>query len=71
MQPDDTLDEAQDIELEEVETEGQETGAESSTDTGEGQEKSTKPVFDEEQQKVFDKAMADKTWKAREAERQA
>ncbi len=71
MQPDDTLDEAQDIELEEVETEGQETDSESSTDTGEGQEKSTKPVFDEEQQKVFDKAMADKTWKAREAERQA
>ena len=69
MQPEDMVDEA--YELEDVETVDQETDSDSSTDTDEGQEKSTRPVFNEEQQKAFDKAMAEKTWKAREAERQA
>lgn len=71
MQPDDMVDEAQDIEFEDVETVDQETDSDSSTDTGEDQEQSTRPVFSEEQQKVFDKAISEKTWKAREAERQA
>lgn len=74
MQPEDMVDETQDIEnieFEDVETEDQETDSDSSADTGEGQEKSTRPVFTEEQQKAFDKAIADKTWKAREAERKA
>ena len=70
MEPEDTLDEAE-IELEEVETEGQETGSESSPDTAEEQEKQTKPVFDEQQQQVFDKAIADKVFKLREKEREA
>lgn len=69
MQPEDMVDEA--YELEDVETVDQETDSDSSTDTGEDQEQSTRPVFNEEQQKAFDKAMAEKTWKAREAERQA
>ena len=69
MQPEDMVDEA--LELEDVETVDQETDSESSTDTGEDQEQSTRPVFNEEQQKVFDKAISEKTWKAREAERQA
>ena len=55
MEPEDTLDEAQ--ELEEVETEGQVTDSESSPDTAEEQEESTRPRFDEVQQKAFDKAM--------------
>ena len=42
MQPEDTLDEAE-IELEEVETEGQETDSDSSPDTEEVQEKQTDP----------------------------
>ena len=71
MQPDDMVDETQDIEFEDIEDVDQETDSDSSTDTDEGQEKSTRPVFNEEQQKAFDKAMAEKTWKAREAERQA
>ena len=69
MEPEDTLDEAE-IELEEVETEGQETDSDSSTDTGEVQEKQTKPVFDEQQQQVFDKAIAEKVFKLRESERE-
>ena len=69
MEPEDTLDEA--YELEEVETEGQETDSDSSTDTEEVQEKQTKPVFDEQQQQVFDKAIADKVYKLREKEREA
>ena len=69
MQPEDMVDEA--LELEDVATVDQETDSESSTDTGEDQEQSTRPVFNEEQQKVFDKAISEKTWKAREAERQA
>jgi len=69
MQPEDMVDEA--LELEDVATADQETDSESSTDTGEDQEQSTRPVFNEEQQKVFDKAISEKTWKAREAERQA
>lgn len=69
MQPEDMVDEA--YELEDVETVDQETDSDSSTDTGEDQEQSTRPVFNEEQQKAFDKAIAEKTWKAREAERQA
>lgn len=71
MEPDDTLDEAQDIELEEVETEGQETDSESSPDTEEVQEKQTKPVFDEVQQQAFDKAIAEKVYKQRNAEKEA
>jgi len=71
MQPDDMVDETQDIEFEDIEDVDQETDSDSSADTDEGQEKSTRPVFNEEQQKAFDKAMAEKTWKAREAERQA
>ena len=71
MEPDDTLDEAQDIELEEVETEGQETDSVSSTDTEEVQEKQTKPVFDEVQQQAFDKAIAEKVYKQRNAEKEA
>lgn len=70
MEPEDTLDDA-DIEQEEVETEGQETDSDSSTDTGEVQDKQTKPVFDEQQQQVFDKAIADKVYKLRQAEREA
>jgi hypothetical protein len=69
MEPEDTLDEA--YELEEVETEGQETDSDSSPDTEEVQEKQTKPVFDEQQQQVFDKAIADKVFKLREKEREA
>ena len=69
MEPEDTLDEA--YELEEVETEGQETDSDSSPDTEEVQEKQTKPVFDEQQQQVFDKAIADKVYKLREKEREA
>lgn len=69
MQPEEMADEA--YELEGEETVDQETDSESSTDTGEDQEQSTRPVFNEEQQKVFDKAISEKTWKAREAERQA
>ena len=47
MLPEDDLDEATDItfELEETEAEGQVTDSESSTDTEEAQEKSTKPVL--------------------------
>jgi len=71
MQPDDMVDETQDVEFEDIEDVDQETDSDSSADTDEGQEKSTRPVFNEEQQKAFDKAMAEKTWKAREAERQA
>jgi hypothetical protein len=71
MEPDDTLDEAQDIELEEVETEGQATDSESSPDTEEVQEKQTKPVFDEVQQQAFDKAIAEKVYKQRNAEKEA
>jgi len=71
MQPDDMVDETQDVEFEDIEDVDQETDSESSTDTGEDQEQSTRPVFNEEQQKVFDKAISEKTWKAREAERQA
>lgn len=70
MEPEDTLDEAE-IELEEVETEGQETDSDSSPDTEAAQEKQTKPVFDEQQQQVFDKAIADKVFKLREKEREA
>jgi hypothetical protein len=69
MEPEDTLDEA--YELEEVETEGQETDSDSSPDTEAAQEKQTKPVFDEQQQQVFDKAIADKVFKLREKEREA
>jgi hypothetical protein len=64
MEPEDMLDE-------ELEAEGQETDSESSTDTEEVQEKQTKPVFDEQQQQVFDKAIADKVFKLREKEREA
>jgi|TARA_R110000765_G_scaffold355061_1_gene445260 hypothetical protein len=71
MQPDDTLDEALDIELEEVETEDQDIGSESSSDTEEAQEKSTRPVFNEEQQKAFDSAIGDKVSKQRNAEKEA
>ena len=73
MEPDDILDETQieDAEFEEVETEGQETDSDSSPDTEEVQEKQTKPVFDEQQQQVFDKAIADKVYKLREKEREA
>ena len=70
MEPEDTLDEAE-IELEEVEAEGQATDSDSSTDTEAAQEKQTKPVFDEQQQQVFDKAIADKVFKLREKEREA
>jgi len=65
MQPDDMVDETQDVEFEDIEDVDQETDSDSSAYTDEGQEKSTRPVFNEEQQKAFDKAMAEKTWKAR------
>tara|TARA_B100000902_G_scaffold387920_1_gene432745 strand:+ start:9100 stop:9915 length:816 start_codon:yes stop_codon:yes gene_type:complete len=72
MLPEDDLDEATDItfELEETEAEGQETDSESSTDTEEAQEKSTKPVFDEGQQKAFDKAIGKKVYQITEKDRE-
>lgn len=70
MEPDDTLDEAQDIELEEVETEGQETDSESSPDTEEVQEKQTEPLFNEEQQKVFNEQIYKERGKRRASERE-
>jgi len=68
MEPEDTLDEAQ--ELEEVETEGQETDSESSPDTAEEQEESTRPRFDEVQQKAFDKAIGEKVYQIKERDRE-
>ena len=47
MQPDDMVDETQDIEFEDIEDVDQETDSDSSADTDEGQEKSTRPVFNE------------------------
>lgn len=70
MEPDDTLDEAQDVELEEVETEGQETDSESSPDTEEVQEKQTEPLFNEEQQKVFNEQIYKERGKRRASERE-
>ena len=72
MLPEDDLDEATDItfELEETEAEGQVTDSESSTDTEEAQEKSTKPVFDEAQQDAFDKAIGKKVYQISEKERE-
>lgn len=72
MLPEDDLDEATDItfELEETEAEGQVTDSESSTDTEEAQEKSTKPVFDEVQQDAFDKAIGKKVYQISEKERE-
>jgi hypothetical protein len=70
MEQEDIVDEAE-IELEDVETEGQETGSDSSPDTEEAQEKQTKPVFDHRQQEAFDKAIAEKVFKLREKEREA
>ena len=73
MEPDDILDETQieDAEFEEVETEGQETDSESSTDSGEDHDESTRPRFNEVQQKAFDKAISEKVGKIKEAERKA
>jgi chromosome segregation ATPase len=72
MEPDDTLDEVQEpeFELEEVETEGQEADSESSPDTEEVQEKKTKVVFDEEQQKRFNEEIYEERGKRRASERQ-
>ena len=72
MLPEDDLDEATDItfELEETEPEGQETDSESSTDTEEAQEKSTKPVFNEAQQESFDKAIGKKVFQISEKDRE-
>jgi hypothetical protein len=70
MEQEDIVDEAE-IELEDVETEGQETDSDSSPDTEEAQEKQTKPVFDDRQQEAFDKAIAEKVFKLREKEREA
>jgi hypothetical protein len=68
MEPEDTLDEAE--ELEEVETEGQATDSESSPDTAEEQEESTRPRFDEVQQKAFDKAIGEKVYQIKERDRE-
>lgn len=77
MEPEDTLDEAYD-ELEEVETEGQETDSDSSTDTEEAQEKQTDPDwrqvrarFDPVQQEAYDRGIAEKVKKLREKELEA
>lgn len=77
MQPEDMVDEAE-IELEDVETEGQETDSDSSPDTEEAQEKQTNPDwrqvrarFDPVQQEAFDKAIYEKVIKLREKEQEA
>jgi hypothetical protein len=72
MEPDETLEEVQEpkFELEEVEAEGQETDSDSSPDTEEAQEKQTKTVFTEDQQKVFNRELGKEKGKRRESERQ-
>jgi small-conductance mechanosensitive channel len=78
MQPDDVVEEidTDPIEIEET-TEAEdsdvsydyEQDSDSSPEAGESQNK--QPKFDEEQQRIFDDAMAKKTFKLREVERQA
>ena len=68
MEPEDIVDEA--YELEDVETVDQETDSDSSTDTGEDQEQSTRPVFNEEQQKVFNEQIYKERGKRRASERE-
>lgn len=77
MEQEDIVDEAE-IELEDVETEGQETGSDSSPDTEEVQEKQTDPDwrqvrarFDPAQQEAFDKAIAEKVKRLRDKELEA
>jgi hypothetical protein len=55
-------------EVQEVESEEQETVAEPSPDSGETHEK---PIFTEEQQRIFDEAIGKKVFKLREKEREA
>jgi len=74
MQPDDYVEESDSdqVEIEDTqEAEDQDEGldSESSPDSGESQKQ--KVVFSEEQQRIFDQAIAEKTLKFREAERKA
>ena len=55
-------------EVQEVESEEQETAAEPSPDSGETHDK---PIFTEEQQRIFDEAIGKKVFKLREKEREA
>lgn len=55
-------------EVQEVESEEQETASEPSADSGETHEK---PIFTEEQQRIFDEAIGKKVFKLREKEREA
>ncbi len=55
-------------EVQEVESEEQETASEPSPDSGETHEK---PIFTEEQQRIFDEAIGKKVFKLREKEREA
>ena len=73
MEPEDMVDETQieDVEFEDVETEDPEEDSESSTDSGEDHEESTRPVFNAVQQKAFEKAISEKVGKIKEAERKA
>jgi hypothetical protein len=77
MEQEDIVDEAE-IELEDVETEGQETDSDSSPDTEEVQEKQTDPDwrqvrarFDPVQQEAYDRGIAEKVKKLREKELEA
>ncbi len=77
MQPEDMVDEAE-IELEDVETEGQETDSDSSPDTEEAQEKQTDPDwrqvrarFDPVQQEAYNRGIDEKVKRLREKELEA
>jgi len=74
MQPDDYVEESDSdqVEIEDTqEAEDQDEGLDSESSPESGEPQKQKVVFSEEQQRIFDQAIAEKTLKFREAERKA